>query len=132
MTLLDTHVLLWLRVGEQRLGPRARREIDLAWRSDEVCVSSISFWEIAMLQQKGRIALRSEIEPWRRELLSEGIIELPIDGQVGIRAVGLVGFHSDPADRLIVATALNGHRLVTADERILDWAGRLDRLAATD
>lgn len=132
MTLLDTHVLLWLRVGEQRLGPRARREIDRAWRSDEVCVSSISFWEISMLQKKGRIALRSEIEPWRHELLSEGIIEIPIDGQVGIRAVGLVGFHSDPADRLIVATALNGHRLVTADERILDWAGRLDRLAATD
>lgn len=85
-----------------------------------------------MLQQKGRIALRNEVEPWRRQLLREGIIEIPIDGQVGIRAVGLVGFHSDPADRLIVATALDGHRLVTGDKRILGWSGRLDRLAATE
>ncbi|MCY4564569.1 MAG: type II toxin-antitoxin system VapC family toxin [Gammaproteobacteria bacterium] len=130
--LLDTHVLLWLRVGEQKLGPRARREIERAWRSDEVCVSAISFWEIAMLQQRGRIGLRSEIEPWRREQLREGIVEIPIDGQVGIRAAGLAGFHADPADRLIVATALDGHRLVTADRRILGWAGRLDRLAAGD
>ena len=131
MMLLDTHVLVWLRVGEQRLGTRARREIDRAWRADEVCVSSISFWEIAMLQQRGRIALRSEVEAWRRELLREGIIEIPIDGQIGIRAVGLVDFHSDPADRLIVATALDGHRIVTGDKRILGWSGRLDRLAAT-
>ena len=34
------------------------------------------------------------------------------------------------ADRLIVATALGGHTLVTADERILSWSGRLDRLDA--
>ena len=74
----------------------------------------------------------SEIEPWRRELLREGIVEIPIDGQIGIRSVELVSFHSDPADRLIVATAQNGHRLITADERILGWAGRLDRLAATE
>ena len=131
MTLLDTHVLLWLRAGAKRLGPRARREIERAWRFDEICVSSISFWEIAMLQQRGRIGLRGEMEPWRREQLKEGVIEIPVDGQIGIRAAGLVDFHSDPADRLIVATALDGHRLVTADERILGWAGRIERLAAT-
>ena len=40
--------------------------------------------------------------------------------------------HGDPADRLIVATALEGYKLITADERILAWPGNLDRLRATE
>jgi PIN domain nuclease of toxin-antitoxin system len=59
-------------------------------------------------------------------------VEIPVDGEIGIRATGLADFHGDPADRLIVATALGGHQLVTADERILDWPGALGRLRATD
>jgi PIN domain nuclease of toxin-antitoxin system len=41
-------------------------------------------------------------------------------------------FHRDPADRIIVATALEGHRLVTADQRMLDWPGNLNRLDARE
>ena len=40
--------------------------------------------------------------------------------------------HGDPADRLIVATALEGHRLVTGDQRLLDWPGRLERIDARE
>ena len=39
--LLDTHVMLWLRLGDARLGPGARSAIDRAWQADEVCVSAI-------------------------------------------------------------------------------------------
>ena len=85
-----------------------------------------------MLRARGRIGLSVEIGPWRREVLEQGMNEIPVDGKIGIRAAGLEDFHADPADRLIVATALEGHRLVTADERILGWAGRLNRLNATE
>ena len=132
MVLLDTHVLVWLRAGDDRLGRGARREIDAAWQSNDVCVSSISFWEIAMLRERGRIRLAVEPGPWRRELLEQGVSEIPVDGGIGIRAASLDGFHADPADRLIVATALEGHRLLTADERILGWPGRLNRFNAGD
>ena len=44
----------------------------------------------------------------------------------------LPNFHPDPADRIIVATALEGHRLLTADELILGWSGSLDRLDARE
>ena len=63
--------------------------------------------------------------------LNQGIVEISVDGEIGIRANGLKNFHADPADRIIVATALYGHRLVTADRRILDWPGDLYRLDAT-
>ncbi|MDE0033959.1 MAG: type II toxin-antitoxin system VapC family toxin [Deltaproteobacteria bacterium] len=130
MILLDTHVLLWLRFGDARLGSRARLEIDRAWQSDEVGVSAISFWEVALLKDKGRIQFREDVDGWRRKQLEQGMAEVPVDGAIAIRAVGLADFHADPADRLIVATALEGHQLVTADERILDWAGPLSRIRA--
>lgn len=130
MILLDTHVILWMRLGDARLGPQARREIDIAWQLDEVAVSAISFWEIAMLQHKGRIRVSQDVDVWRREQLGQGMAEVAVNGEIAVRAVGLAGFHADPADRLIVATALEGHRLVTADERILGWAGPLSRIRA--
>ena len=85
-----------------------------------------------MLVDKGRIRLSDDVHTWRREHRDQGVLEIPIDGDIGIRAAGLADFHADPADRLIVATALAGHRLVTSDRRILGWSGSLNRLNATD
>ena len=130
MILLDTHVLLWMRLGDVRLGPNARLEIDRAWRSGGVGVSAISFWEIALLKNEGRIRFAEEVGHWRREQLEQGVAEVAVNGAIAIRAIALVGFHADPADRLIIATALDGHRLVTADDRILGWAGPLSRIRA--
>ena len=84
-----------------------------------------------MLRARNRIDMTMDVEAWRLENLSQGLIELPVDGAIGVRAAGLADLPGDPADRLIVATALEGHCLVTADRRILDWPGRLSRLDAT-
>lgn len=130
MILLDTHVLLWLRSGDRRLGAGARSEIERAWRAGEVCVSAISFWEVAQLKAKGRIRFPEEVAEWRREQIEQGVVEVAVDGEIGIRAANLPGLVADPADRLIVATALGGHRLVTADRRLIDWPGPLQRLDA--
>lgn len=128
--LLDTHVILWLRLGDDRLGTRARLEIDRAWQSGDVGVSAISFWEIALLKDKGRIRFPEDVGHWRREQLEQGVAEVAVSGVIAIRAIGLPDFHADPADRLIVATTLEGHRLVTADARILRWPGPLGRVRA--
>ncbi|WP_419948426.1 type II toxin-antitoxin system VapC family toxin [Candidatus Palauibacter sp.] len=132
MILLDTQILVWIRTGDGRIGKRARRRIDKALQDGDLAVSAISFWEIAMLQEKARLEIRLDVASWRRSLLRDGLVEIPVDGATGIRATRLRGFHSDPADRLIVATALAGHRLVTADRRILKWPGRLDRIDAAE
>ncbi len=132
MILLDTHVTLWLRLSEPQLGVSARQEIDRAWRMEQVAVSAFSFWELAMLRDKGRLQFPENIYLWRREQLEQGIIEIAVDGLIGIRANSLKGFHADPADRIIVATALEGHRLVTADRLILNWPGELSRLDARE
>ena len=130
MILLDTHVILWLRLG-LHLGQHARTTIDEAWEAGELAVSAMSFWEIALLKSLGRINFPDDIGLWRREQLAQGVIEIPLDGDIGIRANTLTDFHRDPADRIIVATALQGHQLVTEDRRILEWPGPLNRLRAT-
>ena len=132
MILLDTHVAIWLRTGDRRLGLHTNREIGGALREDNAAVSAISFWEIGMRIQKNQMDLGVTLDAWRRALFEDGIIEIPVDGAIAARAALLPELHGDPADRLIVATALGGHRLVTADRRILDWPGNLDRLAATE
>ena len=85
-----------------------------------------------MLLDKRRITLPSDIVSWRADLMANYLTEIPVNGDIGIRANNLPGFHPDPADRIIVATALEGHRLPTADELILNWSGSLDRLDARE
>jgi PIN domain nuclease of toxin-antitoxin system len=91
-------------------------------------VASISFWETAMLVNRGRIALDPSVEQWRLRVLGLGVQEVPLTGDIAIAAVRLDGLHADPADRIIVSTAVaTGATLVTADDRILGWPGALKR-----
>ena len=130
MMLLDTHILLWQRWGDQRLGVQTRDLLQHSLREEEAAVSAISFWEVAMRIRKGQINFDLDLHEWRNTLIRQGLIEIPVDGAIAARAGLLGGIHGDPADRIIVATALGGHRLVTADQRILGWGGNLDRLDA--
>jgi len=132
LILLDTHVLLWQEQGDRRLGPNTRHAVAHALAEGQAAVSAISFWEVGMRMQKGQLALRFELDVWRRDLLDQGLSEIPVNGRLAARAGLLPDLHGDPADRFIVATALEGHRLVTADERILAWPGRLDCVRATE
>ena len=83
-----------------------------------------------MRAQKGRLDLGQELDSWREKVVRDGIVEIPVNGVIAARAALLTGLHGDPADRIIVATALEGHQLVTADVRILHWSGQLSRLDA--
>jgi PIN domain nuclease of toxin-antitoxin system len=128
LILLDTHALLWLESGSERLGSRTRRLVDRALADEALGVSAITFWEIGMLIAKERLTLARPAERLRAELLGSGLVELPLTGDAALAAARLQSFHADPADRLIVATALaSSATLVTADSRILDWPGRVKR-----
>jgi len=129
---LDTHALLWMDRNDPMLGPQARALIENTWRSDVVAVSAISFWETALLADRGRIVLPVPAEDWRLDLLQAGLREIAVDGRVAWHATRLEGLHRDPADRFIVATSVQlGATLVTADKQILDWDGDLPRQDAT-
>lgn len=67
MILLDTHVLVWLVEGLPVLGKQAKKISDQALVKDELSVSAISFWEIALLHQRRRVILWSN-PSWPGEL----------------------------------------------------------------
>lgn len=128
MIVLDTHALLWMDRDDPALGAASRRLIEDAWRAGQVAVSAISYWETAMLVQRGRIVLPLPATEWRSELLQAGLREIVLDGRIGILASHLENLHRDPADRFIIATALqNQATLVTADENVLAWPSELLR-----
>ena len=81
-----------------------------------------------MLVARGRLSMTVQLATWRRELLDKGLVEIPVNGAIGIAAAQLRGFHGDPADRLIAATALTmDAALATADEKILAWRSKVRR-----
>ena len=128
MILLDTHVLLWIDRDDPSLGSDSRGLIDGAWQEGAAAVSAISFWEVAMLATRGRLQLPCDVSIWRQNWLDAGLRELPLDGSTALRAVCLDAFHPDPADRFLVATTQGiGATLLTADQAILRWTGRLSR-----
>jgi PIN domain nuclease of toxin-antitoxin system len=111
--LLDTHALVWLVMDSPKLGKLARRR---AARGSHV--SAITFWELEMLAEAGRIRLGMSVSEARGVVLRANVEEVPIDGVIAMTAARL-GMHGDPGDRLIVATALtHGATLMTADEKI--------------
>jgi PIN domain nuclease of toxin-antitoxin system len=129
--LLDTNALIWLLEDVVELGQRATHEIDEALRATRLLTSAASFWEVAMLVAKRRIALDRTVARWRLDALRSGIEEVPLDGDLAVESVLLTDLHPDPADRFIVATALRMRAtLVTSDARLLAWKGPLARIDA--
>jgi PIN domain nuclease of toxin-antitoxin system len=125
--LLDTHVAVWMS-NDTSFGKRSMTIVKKALHDQEAALSAISFWEIAMLMAKHRLrALKSATEQ-RTKILTAGVRELSISGEICILAGELENLHADPADRLIAASAIaHDATLVTADERLLRWRHPLRR-----
>jgi PIN domain nuclease of toxin-antitoxin system len=120
---LDTHALVWWVNGDDRLSAHARELIEqtVVAAGRRVLVSAISAWEIAMLVERGRVALAMDLDEWLQAVESlEGIALVPVSAQLAVQSATLPGeFHKDPADRMIVALAREQNAvLVTADEKI--------------
>lgn len=126
MIVLDTHAWVWWISDPASLPAQARRAIGESLDATRpVHVYTISTWEVALLVARGRLELKMDVRDWvaRAEEAPE-IVFVPIGNRIALRAVHLEDFaHRDPADRLIVATALDlGARLVTSDERLRGYA----------
>jgi len=124
MIVLDTHTWLWWVSNPENLSPPARKIIDSTVENDEILISSISAWEVALLVAKGRLQLTIEVSDWIAKSERLPFVKfIPIDNSIDVKSVSLPKpLHSDPADRIIVATAsIVGASLVTKDERILNY-----------
>ena len=129
--LLDTHIALWLDSGDDRLRASTRALIDGCWQNGgAILLSAITVWEIALLVDTGRIDLDVPIAEWIERFLDcPGIEAVPLGHQAASRSYQLHHLeHRDPADRLLIATAIElACPLVTYDERIVRFGKKHGR-----
>lgn len=124
--LLDTHVLLWIAAGEDRVGPRTRAAIEDA--TSLVFVSAASAWEIAIKAGLGKLDAPDD---YLEMLEHYRFSPLDVRSEHALAVRDLPQHHRDPFDRLLVAQArIEGLSLVTHDPNVLAYD--VPSLLATD
>jgi len=118
--LLDTCVIIWLANQAAQLSAAARNAIEQAWF---VHVSPVSAWELGLKLARGRISLNEPLETWwHRVIETHQLSEFPLYGLEAARSTRLPPIHNDPADRFLVAIAMEHQfTLLTPDPRIRQY-----------
>ena len=124
MIVLDTHVWVWFTSNPELLSKAAKKAINVSMEQKAIFISSISAWEGALLAAKKRLKLTLEVPEWIAKSERLPFFHfLPVDNSVAVKSVNLPQpLHSDPADRIIIATAIAiAAPVVTKDEKLLNY-----------
>lgn len=121
---LDTHALLWWALDPDRLSSRAAATLAQVDRHGGFA-SAISIWEIGIKVKRGKLVLPISVDELATRIERSGVVQLlPVDTNTWLRSLSLPWEHSDPADRVIVATALLQELpLLTKDSLIQAFPG---------
>jgi PIN domain nuclease of toxin-antitoxin system len=115
--MLDTHALIWALADSPRLSKTARRIIVNA--NNEVLVSAVSAWEIAIKKALGRLKIPDDLI---EAVDDAGFVRRPLGFAEARRLQALPQLHADPFDRMLIAHALEEDvPLVTSDESIAKY-----------
>jgi len=120
--LLDTHLLLWSADRPEELSKAA---IGLLGNPDNILFfSAANVWEISIKNSVRRKDFPVDPGIFRRNLLTNGYIELPITSEHAIAIQALPPIHKDPFDRILIAQAtVEGITLLTSDRQVAKYPG---------
>ena len=124
MIVLDTHVWVWFVSNPELLSKAAKKAIDVSMEQKTIYISSISAWEVALLVAKKRLKLSTDVIDWIGKSERLPFFQfMPVDNSMAVKSVNLPQpLHKDPADRIIIATAITiAAPVVTKDEKLLDY-----------
>jgi len=123
LILLDTHIWIWWVNGSNELS-QDHLDLLLNHESTGLGVSVISCWEVAKLVERKRLVLTTPMDSWLDTALTyPGITLFDLTPKIAVESTQLPpGFHRDPADQMIVATArVFDIPLLTADSLISSY-----------
>lgn len=123
MIVLDTHIWIWWVDENPKLSPQ-NQDIIQTHQESGLGISIISCWEVAKLVEKNRLSFSCSVNEWLEIALRyPGIQVLELSLPIILQSTQLSGFHSDPADQIIVATAkVYDTFLLTQDQKILNYS----------
>lgn len=116
--LLDTHIVLWWVLDDQRLSHTARSIIA---ETPRILVSVVSLWEVIIKARLGKL----QIDPQElyQAVTADGFVWLAVQPAHVLTAYGLTAHHKDPFDHLLIAqSAAECGQLVTADQALIPYA----------
>lgn len=113
--LVDTHALIWAARDPGRLSERAHDE--LRNPENDVWVSAVSGWEIALKRARGRLRFP---DPDRKMLSTLGFRELPVSLVHAAELAILPDHHRDPFDRMLIAQARHERFTLVSTDRVFD------------
>ena len=117
--LLDTQALVWWRQASRRLGPKARRAIEV--HATTIYVSAASAWELAIKSRLEKFRLRERIQDWIPHAIDEGgflVLDVSLDHAIGV--ADLPFHHADPFDRLLIAQARHEELTIVTSDTAFD------------
>lgn len=121
MFVTDTHPLIWFSTGKySQLSSKVLSAFDKANEGDSlIYIPAVVLWEIAILQNLGKINLPERFDFWSSNLLrKKGFILIPLEPSIIANAVNY-NFNNDPFDKIIVASAVDFNLpLITKDSAI--------------
>lgn len=122
MIVMDTCAIIWDALDPTQLTQKAKDAINKADANNTLMIADISIWEIAMLIQKKRLEIDTTASHFIKLFLqSRNVSVMPISAEIAEMSVSFSSdINNDPADRLILATAIvHNAKLVTADNNLL-------------
>ncbi len=122
--LLDTCTFLWIATGDRALSRVARESF--ADPSNDVYLSPVSAWEIAIKHALGKLPLPRQPTTLVPDIRARHHIEsLPLDERAALAVAQLPELHRDPFDRMLICQSImGGLTLVTPDPLITQYAVR--------
>jgi PIN domain nuclease of toxin-antitoxin system len=120
-TLLDTHALLWLITGDERLSETAKKSfLD---QENSLFFSAASLWEICIKKSRGKLSLKSGwLKAIQDEMKINAIQWLPIEMLHCAELTKLPFYHRDPFDRMLIAQAMvEDMQLLSRNSRLSDY-----------
>jgi PIN domain nuclease of toxin-antitoxin system len=116
--ILDTHTFLWWNMDDPQLSQTAREFI--ADGRNELYLSAVSAWEIALKYAKGRLKLPQAPDQYVADRITlHRILSIPVEISHALRVYYLPDLHQDPFDRLLIAQSqLEDLPILTANTMI--------------
>lgn len=116
--LLDTHVLLWWLDDPLRILEAARDRI--ADPGNDVLVSAVSCWEIAIKRGLGKLTAPNDLDD---VITTCGFVELAISISHSLKTENLPLHHRDPFDRMLIAQAVCESATLVSHDRMFELYG---------
>lgn len=116
--LLDTHTFIWFVEDDEKLPSRIKIQIEDI--ENEIFISIVSLWEIAIKTSLGKLEVAIDIPAMISKIESNGFSILPIFPEHTICVSSLPFHHRDPFDRMLIAQTITEKIKIVSRDGVFD------------